>query len=205
MRPFPCLLFLALTICRQAIGDDRGLRLNIHVYDYSGRQASVLPDVQVSVAEVFRQAGIGIHWDDCLFGVKRATVSVCGSGTLDVTHLVLTILPETMAAKIASRTEQLAASVSAPGGFPTQTYIFMDRVTNFSIAAKAPTANMLAMAIAHEIGHLLLGPESHSALGIMRSKWSMDDAGRFVKGFLTFTARQAEAMRAEVWRRMTNS
>jgi hypothetical protein len=57
---------------------------------------------------------------------------------------------------------------------------------------------ILACVVAHEIGHLLLGPNSHSPTGIMMGEWSpaaLHDAGL---GRLLFTPQQGELIRAAV-------
>jgi hypothetical protein len=56
---------------------------------------------------------------------------------------------------------------------------------------------VLGPAIAHELGHLLLGP-GHSHTGIMRAQWRREDYERAPRGAFNFPAEQAEQMRAEV-------
>jgi hypothetical protein len=57
---------------------------------------------------------------------------------------------------------------------------------------------VLAYAIAHEIGHLLLPEPAHSPFGIMRADWDGDDLRHIASGSLQFTAGQADAIRAKV-------
>jgi hypothetical protein len=56
--------------------------------------------------------------------------------------------------------------------------------------------------IAHEIGHLLLGPNSHSPSGIMQARWQAEQVQQLLKGALVFDKRQSAVMQAEVQRRM---
>jgi hypothetical protein len=56
--------------------------------------------------------------------------------------------------------------------------------------------------MAHEIGHLLLGSNSHSATGIMRAQWSRKDLQRASLEILRFTPAQAERIRADVLARI---
>ena len=196
---------MAATYC-PAAALEKDLEITIHVYDYYGAQPSVRTDAQQSVETIFHQAGVTIRWQDCLSEQgKRAVVAACGAGTLDVTHIVLSVLPESMSAKIATNSEQFGTSVSGRAdGFPTQAYIFMDRVVHFAASAKMSQSNLLGMVAAHEIGHLLLGSNSHSAAGIMRGKWATDELQGVLAGALSFTPRQSELMRAGVRRRMAN-
>ena len=190
-------------MCYPAAALDKDLEITIHVYDYSGMEPSVRTLAQQSAEAIFLQAGIAIHWQECQLSPKTAVARACGAGTLDVTHFVVAVLPESMSARIATSVEQFGTSVMGrPGGFPTQAYVFMDRVSNFATAAKASQTSLLGMITAHEIGHLLLGSDSHSSAGIMRGKWASEDVKSVLMGVLTFTPRQAELMRAEVRRRM---
>jgi hypothetical protein len=57
---------------------------------------------------------------------------------------------------------------------------------------------VLGAAIAHEIGHLFLGPNSHSPVGIMRGGWKQDDLLKASQARVTFTPDQAQRIRTEV-------
>ena len=62
-------------------------------------------------------------------------------------------------------------------------------------------ALLLGLAIAHEVGHLLLPHNSHSHRGIMRARWDRRDL-EFAAADLVFTAQQAKSIRDEVARRL---
>lgn len=59
-------------------------------------------------------------------------------------------------------------------------------------------AVILGHLMAHEIGHLLLGSESHSSKGIMRARWQREDLEAAVQGKLGFTPEQREKMREKI-------
>ena len=61
---------------------------------------------------------------------------------------------------------------------------------------------ILGCDIAHEIGHLLLGSESHSASGIMQGHWERGQIRQAVTGTLLFTPEQAKLIQAETQKRM---
>lgn len=52
--------------------------------------------------------------------------------------------------------------------------VYLDRVSWLAVASHADVAALLGRAIAHEIGHLLLGTAGHSPSGVMRAIWSSD-------------------------------
>jgi hypothetical protein len=59
-------------------------------------------------------------------------------------------------------------------------------------------AMLLGLAIAHEFGHLLLGPHAYSAKGIMRANWGHNDILNGARGQLRFIAEQTLRIRANV-------
>jgi hypothetical protein len=61
---------------------------------------------------------------------------------------------------------------------------------------------ILGSAIAHEVGHLLLGPNSHSAGGIMQGEWGPKQLQLALMGRLLFASQQEKLIRAEARRRM---
>jgi hypothetical protein len=58
------------------------------------------------------------------------------------------------------------------------------------------TGLVLACAIAHELGHLLLPMRGHSAAGLMRACWSRDEFQRAEQGQLKFSADEIVGIRA---------
>jgi hypothetical protein len=65
--------------------------------------------------------------------------------------------------------------------------------------------DLLGLAMAHELGHLLLGSEKHSVSGIMRARWTEGGLRDDDRGYLRFDAAEAESIRTEVRRRMRMS
>ena len=63
---------------------------------------------------------------------------------------------------------------------------------------------MLAHAMAHEIGHLLL-PYGHSATGLMRAEWDAKDMRLALDGRLNFTSEQAELIRGRLLARTVDA
>jgi len=61
---------------------------------------------------------------------------------------------------------------------------------------RASLASLLGCVAAHEIGHLLLGSNSHAPLGIMRAHWQAKEIQQMSMGLLVFSPRQAAQMRA---------
>jgi hypothetical protein len=61
--------------------------------------------------------------------------------------------------------------------------------------AGAEFATLLGRAIAHEIGHLLLGHPRHSRSGLMRANWTQDEIRGIRPAGWQFSAAEAAQMR----------
>jgi hypothetical protein len=86
--------------------------------------------------------------------------------------------------------------------------IFYDRIERLewhAVSANATAPQILGYAMAHEIGHVLLGSTQHSLTGIMKGPWGEAEFERLAKGWLGFTAQQGELMRESAFRRAVAS
>ena len=75
----------------------------------------------------------------------------------------------------------------APGGIVN---VFVDRVADTSTRWDLFSGEVLGDAIAHELGHLLLGAE-HSSQGVMKGFWTSQDLHLAGRGKLQFSPDQA--------------
>jgi hypothetical protein len=75
-------------------------------------------------------------------------------------------------------------------------YIFKDRALEIAHKRHQDVAQVLAYAIAHEMGHVLLPRPAHNADGIMRAEWNGDDLRHIASDALRFTPAQATQMKS---------
>ena len=80
--------------------------------------------------------------------------------------------------------------------------VLFDAVRRLAGARFSNPADLLGLAMAHEIGHILLRSANHSAAGIMRAQWLPKDFRDAENGLLVFTREQDDSMQNEVRRRM---
>ena len=76
--------------------------------------------------------------------------------------------------------------------------IFYDQVAHVGSRYHWPITDLLALTMAHEIGHLLLPAPAHSDQGIMRGEWDGDDVRGAVLDDLRFTSEEAGRMREKI-------
>jgi hypothetical protein len=149
--------------------------------------SSTLERARGEAANVFRQAGIQIRWLECSFAEAEYRDPPGCQLALDVPTIIV---------KILSRAEVERWPV--PGnslGFArgTHVYVLFPRVEALApFSSSVPV--ILGHALAHEIGHSLLGNE-HSADGIMRAGLRRRDWKRAEKGQLLFTRKEAVKLR----------
>jgi hypothetical protein len=77
-------------------------------------------------------------------------------------------------------------------------YLFFDQIIAFSNILMLDSALVLGTVAAHEVGHVLLRRQGHSAEGLMRASWKPDDWERAASGFLLFSQPERLAVRKRI-------
>jgi hypothetical protein len=73
--------------------------------------------------------------------------------------------------------------------------VFYDHVVEFARAHRTATASVLALVVAHEVGHALLPFPAHTSTGIMQASWDRDAIDRASRHDLVFTPQQGAWIR----------
>jgi hypothetical protein len=73
--------------------------------------------------------------------------------------------------------------------------VFVDHVELIAALSETDAALLLGRAIAHELGHLLLGSNAHSVRGLMRAQWTPADIRRHASADWALTTEDAAAIR----------
>jgi hypothetical protein len=196
------LLAAFLTFAPQALPWDRsenlnGLppRINVRVHNYAQVPTEILAPAEAAAADILGKAGVQITWTRCDPARADHDEAAGCNQLLGPTNLGVRILPQFgVIPGTTRRTMGFAAGHLAS--------VSMRRVQEEAAECGVKPYEVLGPAIAHEIGHLLLGQQGHSHTGIMRARWRREDYGTAPLGAFKFTAQQAEQMRAEVGRRV---
>jgi hypothetical protein len=98
-----------------------------------------------------------------------------------------------------SQKSVMGAAVRAPQG-SNVAYIFYSQVQRQAERHGAAVPLVLACAIAHEVGHLLMPGHPHGALGLMRASWDHEDFRRAAQGQLRFLPEEVAELRASAVR-----
>ena len=111
---------------------------------------------------------------------------------------ILKVLPEAKAALLGKSDDALGATATCSIGPYCTAIVFYDRVERMANGATAAAPVLLGRTMAHEIGHLLLGANSHSRTGIMRGRWSARDFRVNAGPGMLFTREQARRMKVRL-------
>jgi hypothetical protein len=173
-----------------------GWAITLRVYDYAHVNRSELLAAEGRASGILALAGVEVHWVDC--PVLQSTLdnySNCQSAW-KVNDYVLGVMPKSKANVQEASQDALGYAIDC--GMGPSAGVFYDRVRTLASGDTAPLAALLGRVMAHEIGHLLLGANSHSRTGIMRAFWADRDLSLAAGPELLFTAEQSRRMKARL-------
>lgn len=161
--------------------------LKIHLYNDAGVSAKIVLQAKDRASEIFRQAGVITKWYDC----SPKTASVPGCDSLE---------PDTISIRIRRDTGQIGEGIFGAAflgndGHGQYADIFFDRIRRLSEDWKVSLPALFGYIVVHEIGHLLLGPNAHTWLGIMKASWTHEQLEKIGRGELWFSDKESKAMR----------
>jgi hypothetical protein len=134
---------------------------------------------------------------------QRAAISAHVEETHQGNPLIITAVLVDSSAMHRTRDNVLGVAAESRVGCGRVAYVFWDRVRELARARRYAVATVLAMAIAHEVGHLLLPPGSHAMTGLMQPQWRDDDFRLAEEGTLGFSDGEARRMRDRIIRERT--
>jgi hypothetical protein len=176
--------------------------VSISVHDYANVPAALLSAAEDKARGIFWQAGLNTVWLNCSRKLEEQKLEPKSCYVADPTHLTLKILPHAVNAQVRNRLEVLGTAYPNEKGTGYFAYVFYDRVQELAQRRKLGHF-LLADVIAHEIGHLLLGSNSHADSGIMCAHWNSEELRSIAEGTMSFVAAQSRIMRDRLRARQT--
>ena len=177
------LMSVGVVVCagRVEAGDEAVIR--VRLYDYAGVSPETVADAQRLAANFYTPVGVTIDWAATFrpHGPKNH-----GQDFGRLQDFTINILNRSMAARTAWAPDALGAAVVSPEGGGRIAYVLYDRLKIAAAASHWSTKDLLALVVAHELGHLLLPPGSHSE-GLMRGGWDVTELRRMHLDDLAFT------------------
>jgi hypothetical protein len=161
------------------------------VYNHARVSGSILAAAEREAGRILDRAGLGIIWVECPAATAGAE-KPC-SPTLKSTDIMLRVLPPP--AQHSLRADVFGFAISS-----NLASVYYDDAVRLAVEQEYVEFDariILGCVIAHELGHLFLGSNSHSSAGIMRSPWGQKQVQQALMGTLLFTAEQAKVMQAQ--------
>lgn len=167
------------------------------IHDSAGVPAEAMQTARTNAARVFAGAGVSVHWVST--GGLGTACQPDASGEGDDRFCVQVLLRPRNRESAPGR-RRIMGMAQAANQQRAVLSLYFDAITDVAKQYGAPTGHVLGIALAHEMGHVMLPPPSHSATGIMQASWEGDDLRHAIMGEVAFTHDQAAAMRARLSR-----
>jgi hypothetical protein len=163
--------------------------IQVLVYDQAGLQLSTFQRFLERTRAILMTAGLSVQVEACASGVEGP----CAPRTESARRLQVRVLARSPKRAGHAGHHPLGESFAGQDG-GTYASVFLERVTDAAAEANVPVVIVLAHAAAHEIGHLLLGDESHTPRGLMKAQWDRNDFQAMHQNRLHFTAQQVRML-----------
>ena len=143
----------------------------VRVYDNAGVPPAELTEALKRSYEILRRAEVTVDWAQCPAHRVGSVPAICDTPP---GHSDMVVRLVEGAEKDRDRRplgQPLLDPSTGKGVFAT---VFINRVDRLAEVAQYSRSTVLGRAIAHEIGHLILGTNSHSESGLMREVWTVE-------------------------------
>jgi hypothetical protein len=167
----------------------------VRLYNPARVNEKELARATAHVDRIFSQAGIRVKWSFCVGGYPLPEGDPC----LDTGDPATLSLGLTNAAPRQAKLNSLGYTETLPLG-RWRGAVLYERVEELAhrYQPMASQAAILAMVMAHEMGHMLLASTTHSNRGVMRANWSIEDVRLIGQRRLVFSREEASAMRTRL-------
>jgi hypothetical protein len=163
--------------------------LNVLLLNYSSAPAEVLTKASAETSRIFARGGIDLTWTYCTPHRPPDSDPACDSEVRPGEIRVRLLAP--------NGNHAFHATVFGFAVAPTFASVYYDSAL-LLIQTESDSESYLPVVlgglISHEIGHLLLGENQHTASGIMQASWDIRQIQQLMKGALEFTPQQAIRM-----------
>jgi hypothetical protein len=161
--------------------------LTVVLVDHAGVPPQVLAKAENHYIRVFSKAGVDARW-------VRPTIEN-GRIAIDPSAVVIHVLSKSQTRRARAGQNCFGkALVNSPDRRVDTAVVFYDHIRDVMVSRKFDVALVLAQVMAHETGHLLLGPR-HSVSGVMKAAWSHEDYYNIEQGFGLFTVAEQRGLR----------
>ena len=178
------------------------LTLHVHVHNLANISNNELERALENSSRILAAAGVQVVWEpgeaDSAEGHTMDMTAAVANRKLDERGFLVVRFVRGFPASVLPGALGFALPSAQSGG---HVCLFSDRIETVALSVAPSAAKILGSALAHEIGHVLLGSQQHSQDGIMKAVWTRADYQYLAARQLEFQPREAGVLREEVSRR----
>ena len=176
---------------------DRGSRptITLRLVNEGGVERQPLISARKETTRIFDHSGIDLVWLDCESGrAEWGSGSPCqlDRGSAEFWVRIVTRRPSAVTADMLGFTELDATQAQGSAG------VYYPAAVEMAKNGRASVGEVLAAAIAHEVGHLILGANAHSPSGVMLAHWGKPQCVLIGTSALNFTGDQSAMLRERI-------
>ena len=140
-----------------------------------------------TAASIVEMAGVSVEWYDCTDNGRRPVCQDARRSGNFIARIMPTLTLSAPLRKLSVEALGAQGDAEPPLGFAVvdpdtragkMATVFHDQVQTVARRTGVARSELLGRALAHEVGHLLLGVRGHSRSGIMRAVWTDDELTR---------------------------
>ena len=170
------------------------IQLGVSVFNYAPFSTSIVEKAEGEASRVLRDVGVEVIWDNCLQGTLRgASIDHCAEVSFPF-HFDLRIIRSSRNLKAST----VGISFFADDGKGCCADVFYQPIEQLQNETDVSPSVVLGYAMAHELGHLLLGINSHTPNGLMRAHWTREDLDNASRANLWFSYEQSIRIRSRL-------
>ena len=179
---------------------DQGRVITIVVDNYAKASSTILVQAEREASRIFGETGLQIVWVNCFEKHAGAEPDGRCQGEPAIDILALRVLSQPTSGEL----HKLQDSVFGFAVHPILASVYYEGAAGLAQRDDAgfELPVVLGCVIVHELGHLLLGSNSHSGSGIMQAHWGRDEVRKAMMGRMLFTSEQSTRIREELQTRM---
>jgi hypothetical protein len=191
------LLSIPMAAAAREAGSPEPRAVVVRTFNYFGESPRDLQGARGQAEKILREAGIEVSWLNC--AVRRGAPdgpARCQEPLGADLMLRIGTAPRNDGTHFVSMGFSLVNA--ADGQAPYLATVYGDLVASVARAAGVDMSVLLGRAMAHEIGHLLLGTNQHAPAGLMRATWSQTELRHDESADWRFQSDEARTMQASL-------
>ena len=179
------LLLLVISAATNSSGETH--RVVVRVYETGIGDPALRAAAIETASAIVETAGISVEWYDCTDNGRRPVCQDARRAGNFIARIMPTLSTGPALKKSAIDALENSGNYEPALGFAVvdpdtrvgkMATVFHDQIDAVARRTGVARSELLGRALAHEVGHLLLGVRGHSRSGIMRAVWTDDELSR---------------------------